>query len=131
MRASAHVLILFSVACLAASYDADMSPATNGTTTTARPFYGDFFHYLFLKFAPIHGYASIFICFFGIIVNIITITVLTRKVIFNAAVVILIAIATVDIFIMTEYIPHSLVTYVINLQVPPRQSIKFADKWVA
>ena len=44
----------------------------------ARPFFGDFFYAVFQIYAPIHGYLSIIVCVFGIIANVINITVLTR-----------------------------------------------------
>lgn len=43
-----------------------------------RPFFGDFFYTVFQTYAPIHGYAAILVCSFGIVANVANITILSR-----------------------------------------------------
>lgn len=90
-----------------------------------KPFYGDFFRKVFDAYAPIHGYLAIIVCVFGIIANILNIAILTRKELFNPAIVILIVIAITDILVMTEYIPYAIVKYIMFLRPPPTDKIKY------
>ena len=48
----------------------------NGSMT--RPYFGDFFHWIYEAYIPVHGYLSLLVCIFGIFANILNIIVLTR-----------------------------------------------------
>ena len=52
--------------------------ACNLKTEIEKPYFGNLFHAVYLKYGPIHGYVSIFVCFIGITVNVITVAILTR-----------------------------------------------------
>jgi hypothetical protein len=63
----------------------------------------------------VHGYISLFVCFFGAVANILNIVVLTRmhKQI-NPNNAILIGLAIADLLVMMEYIPFAMHMYILN-----------------
>lgn len=68
-------------------------------------------------YRQIHGYASLVVCVFGTIANILNIFVLTRKELLNSPINrILTGIAVADMLVMLEYIPFATYMYVL---LPP------------
>lgn len=63
-----------------------------------------------------HGYISVFICFFGIIANVLNIVVLTRKEMISPTNAILTGLATSDMLVMIAFIVYS-----IHYYVPPNR----------
>ena len=43
-----------------------------------KPFFGDFFFDVYHYYGPFHGYLSLLICIFGVVVNLITIIILLK-----------------------------------------------------
>ncbi|XP_029651562.1 sex peptide receptor [Octopus sinensis] len=68
---------------------------------------GSFLYQFSTEYAKYHGYLSLVVCFFGIVTNIINITVLTRKHMRTPVNLILTSLAVADILTMASYLPFS------------------------
>lgn len=75
------------------------------------PYWNPTLQSISLRYMTIHGYLSLFVCFFGIPTNVINITVLTRKHMQTPINCILTSIAVFDILTMTSYVPFALHFY--------------------
>ncbi|XP_054165015.1 G-protein coupled receptor dmsr-1-like [Oppia nitens] len=63
-------------------------------------------------YLPIHGWISVIVCLFGIIANILNITVLTRKEMISPTNAILTGLAVADMLVMTTYLPFSIHNFI-------------------
>lgn len=75
------------------------------------PFWNPALQSISLKYMGVHGYLSLFVCFFGIPTNVINITVLTRKHMQTPINFILTSMAVFDILTMCSYVPFALHFY--------------------
>ncbi|KAL6422630.1 hypothetical protein ACFW04_010690 [Cataglyphis niger] len=63
-------------------------------------------------YLQVHGWASLFVCIFGSIANILNIVVLTRREMQSPTNMILTGLAVADLFVMIEYIPYAIHMYI-------------------
>lgn len=66
-------------------------------------------------YAGVHGYASIVVCTFGIICNIMNIVVLTQKNMITSTNYILTSLAIADMFTMVSYLPYAIYFYCLTI----------------
>ncbi|XP_029159875.1 sex peptide receptor [Nylanderia fulva] len=62
-------------------------------------------------YVQVHGWASLFVCIFGSIANVLNIAVLTRREMQSPTNMILTGLAVADLFVMIEYIPYAIHMY--------------------
>ncbi|VVC31954.1 7TM GPCR, serpentine receptor class w (Srw),G protein-coupled receptor, rhodopsin-like,GPCR, rhodopsin- [Cinara cedri] len=102
----------------------------NGTSNPAgahSPYCGDllvdvhdvYFHY--------HGYASLLVCAFGSVANVLNIAVLTRKEMVSPTNAILTGLAVADLMVMVEYVPFAYHMYLRPADYP--RADRFSYKW--
>ncbi|XP_012229943.1 G-protein coupled receptor dmsr-1-like [Linepithema humile] len=65
----------------------------------------------YLSYSQIHGWASLLVCIFGSIANLLNIIVLTRREMRSPTNMILTGLAVADLFVMIEYIPYAIHMY--------------------
>ena len=80
-----------------------------------------------VKYQSIHGYVSIVVCSFGIILNIMNIVVLTQKSMISSTNYILTALAIADMLTMVSYLPYAVYFYCITI---PDQNYKHPKGWI-
>lgn len=78
------------------------------------------------NFTLFHGYFSIIVCIFGIVTNILNIIVLTRKDMVTPTNAILTGLAVADMLVMVDYLPFSLLQYIL---VNQPKHVKFSYHW--
>lgn len=66
------------------------------------------------KYAPLHGYISVFVCVFGIIANVANIVVLTRKNMITTTNIVLTWLAVTDSMKMLDYLPFVTYFYILK-----------------
>lgn len=72
---------------------------------------GTGFESFYNSYAQVHGWASLLVCTFGSIANVLNIAVLTRREMHSPTNMILTALAVADLFVMIEYIPYAIHMY--------------------
>jgi hypothetical protein len=65
----------------------------------------------YTSYSQMHGWASLFVCIFGSIANLLNIVVLTRREMRSPTNMILTGLAVADLFVMIEYIPYAIHMY--------------------
>ena len=80
-----------------------------------------------VKYQGIHGYVSIVVCSFGIVLNIMNIVVLTQKSMISSTNYILTALAIADMLTMVSYLPYAVYFYCITI---PDYKYKHPKGWI-
>lgn len=65
----------------------------------------------YFSYSQVHGWASLLVCIFGSIANLLNIVVLTRREMRSPTNMILTGLAVADLFVMIEYIPYAIHMY--------------------
>ncbi len=79
------------------------------------------------RYQGIHGYVSIIVCSFGIVLNIMNIVVLTRKNMISSTNYILTALAIADMLTMVSYLPYAVYFYCITI---PDHKYQHPKGWI-
>lgn len=93
------------------------------STTVATPYCGKGLDKFYSAYRHVHGYASLLVCLFGSVANILNIAVLTRREMSSPTNAILTGLAVADLLVMLEYIPFACHMYL--PQRPRRERYSF------
>lgn len=89
-------------------------------------YFGEYLKTYSNAYRAIHGYLSFTICVFGIMANILNITVLTRKNMVSSINAILTGIAVADMLLMFSYLPYAYHNYIRDISEKERYSYEWA-----
>lgn len=85
----------------------NFTPAVSAETEYCNAGFESFYNW----YVHVHGWASLFVCIFGSIANVLNIAVLTRREMQSPTNMILTGLAVADLFVMIEYIPYAIHMY--------------------
>lgn len=106
-----------------------MAPAGNGTSGGGAyaPYCGDLLVDVHDVYVHYHGYASLLVCAFGSVANVLNIAVLTRKEMVSPTNAILTGLAVADLLVMVEYVPFAYHMYLRPADYP--RADRFSYNW--
>ncbi|KAL4141857.1 hypothetical protein QTP88_004413 [Uroleucon formosanum] len=98
-----------------------------GGATHVSPYCGDLLVDLHDVYVHYHGYASLLVCAFGSVANVLNIAVLTRKEMVSPTNAILTGLAVADLLVMVEYVPFAYHMYLRPANYP--RADRFSYNW--
>lgn len=91
----------------------NLTVAESSASTAAEYCSSDAWEFI-LRYSLIHGWASLLVCMFGSIANVLNIAVLTRRDMRSPTNIILTGLAIADLLVMIEYIPYAIHMHLYN-----------------
>ncbi|KAE9524561.1 hypothetical protein AGLY_014611 [Aphis glycines] len=99
----------------------------DGGAAHISPYCGDMLVDLHDVYVHYHGYASLLVCAFGSVANVLNIAVLTRKEMVSPTNAILTGLAVADLLVMVEYVPFAYHMYLRPTNYP--RADRFSYNW--